>query len=302
MNRNSKRASLAAAGLLALTVSDTVGAAQGGRPILAVFPLSTAQNSDAYRFVEKGVREAVTNTFENSKRFSLVDRSKLNHVFEEKNIQKNEEFLSSAHVAEQGKLLGAELVLTGNIDNVTVEGRHASSSTNYYASVVVGIRVIDVETGAVTASHQMTLSSGAGGARGFFGAMVSFANSAEDALRQALNRVPTELDPFIKANFPLLLRLVEVSEAKDDAAIRVLLAGGSGVALKPNDRLKVIEQNTIEVDGKPLVRKKDVGELVVEQVEDENFSICAVKSGGSPIQQKMTAKNKLYATPIAVQK
>ena len=49
----------------------------------------------------------------------------------------------------------------------------------------------------------------------------------------------------------------------------------------------------MEVGGKKIVRKKEIGELKVTKVEDENFSICEVRSGGIDINSKFKAQSKL---------
>ena len=40
-----------------------------------------------------------------------------------------------------------------------------------------------------------------------------------------------------------------------------------------------------------------MGDLLVENVEDENFSTCSVTRGGPAIAEKMAAKAKLRAVP-----
>jgi len=45
--------------------------------------------------------------------------------------------------------------------------------------------------------------------------------------------------------------------------------------------------------GKKLERKKEIGELKITKVEDENFSICSVSSGGIEINSKFEVKAKL---------
>ena len=49
----------------------------------------------------------------------------------------------------------------------------------------------------------------------------------------------------------------------------------------------------MEVDGKKLARKKTLGTIVVEKIEDENFSICTVKEGGADIAKKVAAGAKV---------
>ena len=49
----------------------------------------------------------------------------------------------------------------------------------------------------------------------------------------------------------------------------------------------------LEVGGKKMDRKKEIGEIKISKVEDENFSIAEVKSGGSEIFSKFNGKSKL---------
>ena len=42
-----------------------------------------------------------------------------------------------------------------------------------------------------------------------------------------------------------------------------------------------------------MERKKEIGEIKISKVEDENFSICSVSSGGIEINARFDAKSKL---------
>jgi hypothetical protein len=52
----------------------------------------------------------------------------------------------------------------------------------------------------------------------------------------------------------------------------------------------------INVNGKELKRKKDVAELKVEKVEDENFSTCSIKSGDKLLKEKISTNANLKVT------
>ena len=77
------------------------------------------------------------------------------------------------------------------------------------------------------------------------------------------------------------------------SATKILIAGGSGFGLKKGDKLKVVEVVDMEVNGKKLQRKKEIGELKVSKVDDESFSTCSVSSGGVDINSKFEAKSKI---------
>ena len=271
--------------------------ATAGKSVIAIVPFTHTVDDGVSQFAARNAMEIVSDVIAKSNRATVADRTKLDHLAQEREIEKREDFLSSANLVEQGKLLGAQYVLAGNVDSadVTANRDERGQAASYAATVVLSLKVIDIETGAVAGSDKYEVSSGAGG--GVFGAMLSFAKSPQDAIRKALGDVPKKMMPFVMRTFTLSFSLAEISESQGDAATQVLLAGGSGAGLKKGDVLKVVEIATMEVEGKPLVRKKDVGDLVVETVEDENFSICGVSRGGPAIAEKMAAKAKLRAVP-----
>lgn len=271
--------------------------ATAGKSVVAIVPFTHTVNDGVSQFAARNAMEIASDVIAKSNRATVADRTKLQHLAKEREIEKGEDFLSSGNLVEEGKLLGAQYVLAGNVDSADVTANRDSSgqTASYAATVVLSLKVIDIETGAVAGSDKYEVSSGAGG--GVFGAMLSFAKSPQDAIRKALGDLPKFMAPFVMRTFTLSFSLAEISESQGDAATKVLLAGGSGAGLKRGDVLKVVEIATLEVEGKPLVRKKDVGDLVVENVEDENFSTCTVSRGGAGITEKMAAKAKLRALP-----
>jgi hypothetical protein len=72
-----------------------------------------------------------------------------------------------------------------------------------------------------------------------------------------------------------------------------MIAGGTAFGLKKGDRLRVVEILLVDVAGKKLERKKEIGEIKISKVEDENFSICSVGDGGAEINAKFESKAKL---------
>jgi predicted transcriptional regulator len=120
-------------------------------------------------------------------------------------------------------------------------------------------------------------------------------SSAQAAVLKAIKGIEDKVDNFVYENFPATFPIVEIQE-KDSVegyAIQVLIAGGSSYDLQVGDRLKVVEVTMVEVGEKKLERKKEIGELKITEVEDENFSSCSVESGGDEISKKIEAKAKL---------
>jgi len=227
------------------------------------------------------IQDAVGDAFMDTKRFTLVEREKMDQIKSEKNLQKNDDFIDGS-VVEQSAALGAQYIVMGNIakaDEVQTQSRvvYVGDVTSYHADISFSIRIVDVSTSEVVASNTFSSSE-----------------KGKDAFDKALNTIKPEIEKFIKKNFKLSVSLAQV-EAKDasGAATKVLIAGGSTLGLKVNNILKVYEVTHLEVDGKQLPRKVTIGKITVTDVQDENFSECTVIEGGIDIATKIAGGSKI---------
>jgi hypothetical protein len=244
------------------------------------------------------IQETVTNAFVKTKRFNIVDRSKMDALKKEKDLQKSEDFIDGTVIA-QGVSLGANFLISGHVISAQAERMEtAPSSTTgqvivtYKAKLSISLKVIDVATGQVITSE--TIEPKGGSALG--GMMGTAPSSPEAAISKAIKGIEEKIDDFVNKNFPATFPIVEIQEKDSKGnATKVMIAGGSAFNLKKGDKLKVIEVSTIEVNGKKLERKKEIGELKITKVEDENFSTCSVSSGGIDVNAKFEAKAKLLA-------
>lgn len=210
----------------------------------------------------------------------------MEQIKSEKQLQQNEDFIDG-QVIEQSKSLGAQYLVTGNVskaeeENSSVYAPIAGRIPSHTADVAFSIKVIDVATGEIVAT-----SSFAGSGRG--------KNSFEDAV----DKVKPAIEQFIRENFKVVGSIASVEEknAAGDAT-KVLLACGTSTGVKPGYALKVYEAKELTVDGKKLTRKVTLGTIVIDRVEDENFSICNVTEGGAAIAQKLAANAKVKCEVI----
>ncbi|MBX2906512.1 MAG: hypothetical protein KF744_10770 [Taibaiella sp.] len=278
-----------------LTISVTLmllslGAIAQGKTTIGVVPFKNS-TSTRYHYNTKSkeitaIQDAVTQVFLATKRFSLVEREKMDQVRSEKQLQQNEDFIDG-QVIEQSKSLGAQYIVTGNVSKAQEETSQmrapiAGTITSRTAEVAFSIKVIDVTTGEIVATNSFT-----GNGRG--------KNSFEDAL----DKVKPDIERFIRENFKITGSIASVEEknAAGDA-VKVLLACGSSVGMQPGYAFKVYEAKELTVDGKKLTRKMTLGRIVVNRVEDENFSVCEVTEGGAAIAQKLAANAKVKCEMI----
>lgn len=263
---------------------------------VGILPFTYVENAANFQDVNS-IQETVTNAFVKTKRFSIVDRSKMDALKNEKELQKSDDFISGS-VVDQGKNVGATFLVSGHVISAQAEQMSSQDSkgnvtTSYKAKLAISLKVIDVTTGQVITSETIEPKSGST-LGGMFGLGAS---SPSDAVSKSIKKIEDKIDEFVSNNFPINFSIAEVQEkdSKGSATI-ILLAGGSGFGLKKGDKLKVVELVELEVNGKKMIRKKEIGEIRITKIEDENFSICTVNSGGDLINTKFEAKNKLQVT------
>jgi hypothetical protein len=266
-------------GLFLLSFCQTIAQT---KTIIGIVPFKNSMEDNRYHYNTKNqevtvIQDAVTDAFLRSKRFSLVEREKMDQIKSEKRLQQNEDFIDG-QVIEQSKSLGAEYIVTGNVTKAVVETSQthapiAGNITSRNSEVAFNIKVIDVATGEIKASNSFS-----GNGRG--------KNSFENAMAD----IKPELEKFIRDNFKLTASIASVEEknAAGDA-VKVLISRGSSVGMQTGNVLKVYEAKELVVDGKKMVRKVTIGKIIVSKVEDENFSICDVVEGGADIAGKIAA-------------
>lgn len=261
---------------------------------IGILPFTYTGNSSNYAY---SIQETVENAFIKAKRFNMVERSRLKELQAEKDLQKHEDFIDSKVLVSQGKSLGARYMIGGNVIAATYEEVYSTTNGNrkldgYRGKINLLLKIIDVESGQIVSSETINVS----GSGGFFSSF-SYSQKPEAAIIESIKGMDKELNKYIAKNFPVTFRIVEIQEKKsDESAKTVLLAGGSGYGLSKGDKLKVLEMKEITVDGKIFNRKVEVGELKISKVEDENFSICSVLSGGDVIAQKLATNNLIVVT------
>ena len=262
---------------------------------VGIMPFSFVQGAASSQDVNS-IQETVINAFVKTKRFNIVDRSKMDALKKEKDLQKSEDFIDGSVIA-QGVSLGAEFLISGHVISAQAERMETAPdattgkvTVSYKAKLSIQLKVIDVATGQVVTSETIEPKGGSA-----FGGMMGVGPSTpEAAITKAIKGIEEKVDDFVNKNFPATFPIVEIQEkGKKGDATKIMIAGGSAFNLKKGDKLVVVEVSTIDVNGKQLVRKKEIGELKITNVEDENFSTCSVSSGGVDINARFEAKAKL---------
>tara|TARA_B110000046_G_C13020047_1_gene410650 strand:- start:2219 stop:3106 length:888 start_codon:yes stop_codon:yes gene_type:complete len=285
-----------------IVFSQSLVNAQSGKTSIALLDFTKATGVYSDQVIT--IQEATTQGFIKAKRFILVDRSKVDAINRERDLQKSEEFIMSDYTIEQRSAIGAQFFVQGNVTNWSETSKNVKFensqgevkySMSYEANLSVSIRVIDVSTSVAGAATTITGSSSSGG---FFLGMAQ-KGSAKTALNGALQNLTKEVDKWIGKEFPAQFAIVEITKSNDSkGAMEVLIAGGSGTGLVKGEKLIVMYETIINVGGVDKKRIQEVGKLKIKDLDGEDFSICKVVNGGPGIQQKVSANDKVYAQTI----
>lgn len=266
---------------------------------------STIAYGNSYR---EHIRESLTKVFAEKSRFTVVDRSKLDAISQERDLQKEVEFFDGK-VAEQGKAIGAQYLASANIYNLSANSIQITKSRSvkgadgkYYTqnynvpglAIIVGINIqlVDVATGGVKSTRQISKS-------------LNYESTEPNAcILSTLSQLEPQMRAWINDVFPVEMKIVSIETTnKKGLPETVLVKGGNDMNLQhsralfglvnSSTQLEVVEVQIIKLDGKEINRPIVVGKVVVHKVEGE-LSVCKVKDGAETIQQKLNAGVTLY--------
>lgn len=223
------------------------------RPVVGVAQFTCDEESPYTGLVTEKVVEMLTNTH----RFVVVDRTSLDKVQDELELQKSEAFLDSDNLAEQGAAVAAEKLITGHIVKIPVYRVSNPNGTTrgYKASVAFQLKVVDVETGV---SNE---------AQGFDGKCSKEMLSPESAVTSAMQSLQENIYEYFRINFPVTGKVLRILDKKT-----ILVGIGKEAGVKVGDAFAV---ESIEMlNGKPY--PSEIGKAKVEKLSGESFSECSV--------------------------
>jgi hypothetical protein len=262
--------------LLFCLVNSLIGYSQTAiKPVVGVTSFTSEVESKYSAAVAEKVVQVVTNT----RRFTVVDRTSLEKVREELELQKTEAFLDSKNTVKQDATLAAENIIAGNIIKMSVYAmKNTDGSVNgYKSSVAFTLKVNEVETGKTTEAESFQTE------------VSPLMLSPESAVNEALKSIEPKLSAYFIKTFPLATKISKILTIKKETAATVLIAGGKEFGFKEGDKL-IVEKNEL-IDGKPYPTQ--IGELKVLKIAGADFSECSVSDGGKEILSRFNSAEKL---------
>lgn len=195
---------------------------------------------------------------------ALVDRSLLELVEAERELQKTEAFLDGKFVA-QGMALGAAYILKG---------------TYHQGPGRLSVDIVETGTGQLVAREEIALDPRW--------------NTLQltKALRQVADAVADRIHPLDK------IPVVRILEERKDKAGSLLIAAGSRSGLTKGTLLQVYRTETYLVADKSLQREVPLARVQTAYVENADFSQVKVLSGEKEISQALREGIPLFARKI----
>lgn len=272
------------------------------KPRVAVLPFEIGAVSDRQMFdlggIEKfaeTVTQQLVNTFVGLKRFIVVERSAIDKILKEQNLQTSD-LTDPSKAVSLGAMLGTEFLVQGTIVNIhtTTSKKDKKSS----CKVDLLIRIIDVTTGQIVASKDIA------------GISDKKKDKSANIAYDALDNADAEISSSIKHVFPVEGKIVRFMEPETDKKAKkkdkskkqgemVLISCGRELGIKEGDKFQVIREEEITVDGQVFKRQVAVGKLKVIKLEmDGIFSICEIIEGTKTITAD---KEKLDFVVVSVE-
>lgn len=79
---------------------------------------------------------------------NVLDRTELDKIKKELYVQAGEEFMNSDITVEQGKLLKAKYLLSGNVEVISISRKRNASGNilGYYCTISITLKIVEIET------------------------------------------------------------------------------------------------------------------------------------------------------------
>ncbi len=275
---------------VALVVMSTTMAEAQGKVRVAVMSF---ENNSTWAWwgdnLGKAAADELTTQLVNSGQFTVIERAQLAAIMAEQNLGASGR-VTGASAAQIGKLLGAQLILTGSITQFSIERRSAGfrgiGGSLANAESKIDVRLVNTETGEV-----MAVAEGQGNKRmggGYFKGASAERNFDQGAAQEALRPAVEQAVAKVVAQAGTLQTIQpaapegQVVNARDGS---FYINRGETAGVKVGQRFDVmrVTDEIKDADGRLLDRVvSKVGTLEVVQVLSQS-AICKLIDGQAAV-------------------
>lgn len=249
--------------------------AQSSKQKLGFIPYSDpAADKYGYRqMAYDNLYEAATRIFINTQRFDVLDRSKFDILKLEKNFTKGDDFINS-EIVTQGKSLAAEVLAVAKVTALSVT--QSEDKKGWAAFFTVEFKQIDVESSKALNAVQLkgeaqdevaTISVGETKMPN-----PNRAKSPEQAISKAVTKMEETLNKWIRDNFPIKMKVLEINEAQ-----KILYArGGKDFGITTKSKMCIRR-----------IHKLSTGDPIADTIAELKFTDDGVGDTATKFQPKI---------------
>lgn len=249
------------------------------------------------------VQETVTNAFVSSKKFTVVDRQKLEELEKEKNLQRSESFMDSQNSFTDGLSKGANYLVDGSIMDIN----YSEGKGGWTANVTIQLRMLNVSTGEIMATGIVN-SQFEEDSPVIKKAMKSLYSKDElkaieaknallqaskehkkDAFSTALMRLAENTKRFTGTILPIQVEVVSWDNKKNE----IVLAAGSHAGVQVGQLVDVVKISEVSIGDDTVVRNEVVGTAWIVRVDDQNFSVASIIDNQKEINKASKANERI---------
>lgn len=245
---------------------------------VAILPF--ASDSEMTEESRTKLQNIVADEFTRDYRMVLLDRGEFDVVAEERDRQRDEDFIDGK-IVEQGKAIGAEYLVDGFIDNY---GRR------------LFLKIYDVSDGSLTSSivSSLTVKKQQKHPLDIKGELRDIFSTTTQT-----SQLQKNVKQLINQCFSEFLYIVVGAEEESKKRVRSLkVFAGSKMGLKKGQLLEVQALVEEEVEGIITTRRESAGWGRIEKVDGDSWCILKVEAGKGNIKKLLKKGTKLRCRAI----
>ncbi|MFK7774112.1 MAG: hypothetical protein AB8F94_18315 [Saprospiraceae bacterium] len=226
------------------------------------------------------LQNIVADAFAKDYRMVLLDRGEFDVVAEERDRQRDEDFIDGK-IVEQGKAIGAEYLVDGFIDN---RGRR------------LFLKIYDVSDGSLTGSIVSSLN-----VKKHQKHPLDLKGEIKDIFSTTTrtSQLQKNVNQLIQQCFSEFLFIVTGAEEESKRKVSSLkVFAGSKMGLKKGQLLEVQALVKEEVEGVVTTRQESAGWGRIEKVDGESWCILKLEAGKANIKKFLNKGTKLRCRAI----
>ncbi|MDO8734786.1 MAG: CsgG/HfaB family protein [Elusimicrobiota bacterium] len=255
---------------------------------IAMFPFSGIRQD--YNMTST-IENEMTSLLVNQKRFDVIERGELGRIIKEQQLQSTG-LIEVSDAVSIGKIGGIKYAVLGSVPNVNYSSRQVfneSTGKNELevdALVVFQVKIIDVQTAAITFSETFKMKPGGGLLGGIFGGGDASADPETMLASMVKRYFEKDIDKKMSNAFPVEGSILSMDKKS------VVIDIGSESGVEEGMKLDVIfqEKKLNPKTQKEITIEKKVGVLKVTEVSGAESAVCKIKDGEDVIKEGMAVK------------